>query len=361
MLYVLTVYIILYSLSLLFAIQCKNIGKRKSIWKSYPVYLLIFTFTFIVGLRWDVGVDYMGYYYLYIGDYQYNSFDRLELIPRSLMNFFNSIGLPFYSWFMAMAFFQILFLIKAFEKYFFDYLPLGVFFFLIMYLALDMNVVRQGVALSIALYSYTFIKEKRIIPFLFFGVLAFFFHKSAVLITPLFLFAFLKRFPGPFFQLALFIFFIFLGQLILDKLISISGPYWDLLQWGHKVDQLADNEWEIEEGTGMGVLITYIRYSIMIIFSQQALKRDTSSNVLIFYYIFFVGACFYSVTKNDMLLSRLNDYFLICDVLVSAVFIKIWLSSKNFLNIAAATICMLANVAWFASNLLRSEWQFVWD
>lgn len=75
-------------------------------------YVSILFFAIIVGLRWDVGIDYMAYYDLVVGNNQFETeLTRLELIPRGMIIFFRNFNIPFYFWFILMAYIQLFFIL----------------------------------------------------------------------------------------------------------------------------------------------------------------------------------------------------------------------------------------------------------
>src|SRR3712207_2468831 len=155
------VYIFLFSLTILFSRQYalaeESNDTKKQMW-AFAMIMLVFSL--IVGLRWEVGIDYSAYYDLLVGDVSYWAYDRLEPISRWSILFVQKSQLPFYTWFIFVAFTQIFFLVKSFRGKYAYLLPLGIFCFLAYTLSFNMNVARQGCALSIALYAYSFIRSE---------------------------------------------------------------------------------------------------------------------------------------------------------------------------------------------------------
>src|SRR3712207_3539598 len=258
------VYIFLFSLTILFSRQYalaeESNDTKKQIW-AFAMIMLVFSL--IVGLRWEVGIDYSAYYDLLVGDVSYWAYDRLEPISRWSILFVQKSQLPFYTWFIFVAFTQIFFLVKSFRGKYAYLLPLGIFCFLAYTLSFNMNVARQGCALSIALYAYSFIYQKDWKRFVLFVLLAACFHKTAIVILPLYFVGRITKILPTNIQLILFGAFIVGGSLVVDFLIAKTGVYWDILGFRHKVDQLAEHQWEIQAGAGLGVFFTQDRKSVV--------------------------------------------------------------------------------------------------
>ena len=141
--------------------------------------------TLFAGLRFNVGADYLSYEYLF-NMIKSNQQTRME----PLYWFLNKIS-PNYVVLCIIITFLSLYLIFKFI----NYLDKKNFYFIlfgyvsIYYLQWNMSTVRQGLAISVFLYSTIFLFEKRYEKYLFFVLLGGLFHKSlflAIFLYPIF-------------------------------------------------------------------------------------------------------------------------------------------------------------------------------
>ena len=120
--------------------------------------------------------------------------------------------------------------------------------------------VRQCLAMSICLFSYKFIKERRIIPFLILLLLAFTFHKSSILfIAAYFIY---KRKIG------------WLNAAIYAGFAGFAYIYIDVIQeWFNKT---LEYEYGIEEtGSGMIFLVVVVAITVFSYFAVLYYKKQT--------------------------------------------------------------------------------------
>ena len=184
------VYILIYGNSLLCANRAKIISlyRNTSLDSTNIFYVGLVIFATIVGLRWNVGIDYPAYYDLLTGNNLEDiQLGRLELIPRLSIEYIKEHGIPFYVWFIIMAFLQMFFLLKTFGKDLKVFVVWGVFFYLTGQLALAMNIIRQATAVTIVLYAYSFLYQNKYIKYLIWIVIASLFHTSALIGIPVML------------------------------------------------------------------------------------------------------------------------------------------------------------------------------
>ncbi|WP_338981970.1 EpsG family protein [Fusobacterium nucleatum] len=141
--------------------------------------------TLFAGLRFNVGADYLSYEYLF-NMIKSNQQTRMEL----LYWFLNKIS-PNYVVLCIITTFLSLYLIFKFINYLdknnFYFILFG--YFSIYYLQWNLSTIRQGLAISVFLYSTIFLFEKKYEKYLFFVLLGGLFHKSlflAIFLYPIF-------------------------------------------------------------------------------------------------------------------------------------------------------------------------------
>ena len=141
--------------------------------------------TLFAGLRFNVGADYLSYGYIF------NTIKSNQTVKMEpLYWLINKISLNYLVLCILVAFLSLYFLFK-----FINYLDKENFYFIlfgyvsIYYLQWNMSTIRQGLAISIFLYSTIFLFEKKYKKYLFFILIGGLFHKTlflAFLIYPIF-------------------------------------------------------------------------------------------------------------------------------------------------------------------------------
>lgn len=369
MLYSIFVFSLLYLFTLYSSNQISySIVKGNSKIFKINRFLLLASFSLIVGLRWDVGVDYLSYYYLYNGMYVYDSsIERIELIPRMLMSLGSFFDLPFYSWFITMAFIQIYFVYKAVLKINPSYLQISVFVFLVFFLAHDMNIVRQGCAYSIVLYAFTFFLDDskyRVHKSIIYIIVAFLFHKSAIVILPVILLFFYFEQKSKYTRYSRFInnkyiqVFVYLiaaigGPILVNFISEEFRPLFLFLVSDNKYEEIMNDDILESVSSGYGVLISDIICITLILCSDRILKDKNKERI--FYWAFFIGACLYHATMQQQYFQRMNNYFFFCIIVVCAMVLY---KQKNVLP---KFICIGGSAALAFASFLSTEWKFVWD
>lgn len=357
------VYIFLYIACLGPIMISRNIrfNRVKLNWRALGLYLSIVSFSFIVGLRWDVGVDYMTYYELASGYFSQSQLDRIEPFARYTAQIVYTNGFPFYVWFILMAFLQYFFVIKSVDRdkaYLLSYI---VFFYLCYMLAFSMNIVRQAVAFSILLYAYNYIYRKKFFHYAIWCIIAALFHKSALLMLPFYFFANINLNISALFQIMIMLLFFVMGQTIISEFLSSLSNLWVLLGYEGVVNRIEDQAKSIEVGGGLGIVFNYLKYGITILFSEKLKKTYTDCGFNVFYNLFFIGVCIYGVTMMDMYLSRLSQYFLMCDIVVSSFLMHYLFKVKRTQVNRLLGIALLLMIAFIAIYSLSTsqEWKFI--
>lgn len=76
------VYFILFFFPIYFSNRARL---TNNIWSSYRIYIAILVYGLVLGLRWNVGKDFLAYYDLITGQLSDVVFSRIEFLPRELM------------------------------------------------------------------------------------------------------------------------------------------------------------------------------------------------------------------------------------------------------------------------------------
>lgn len=216
------------------------------------------------------------------------------------------------------------------------------FFFLFLFCALGLFTfmftgVRQCIAMSICLFSYPFIRKKKIIPFVFLVILAAFFHRSAILFVVAYFIYGRKINP---FYVALYGVLSFASVYFLE---NIQDFFNDAL----------DYDYEIETTASSPLFLVFILLlttaSIILLFSYKTLTVQARgfANVAIITVFFWILRLFTRVAE------RPSYYFLFfsCALIATAVDSLKSLKERYITKTAVVALCMVLYAYRLATNL----------
>ena len=148
----------------------------------------------LVGLRQGVGTDYAAYVYMF-NEFSQISLQNLITMPE------NSIELGFYaiiqlSWlltrdytlmFGASAMLTVCFAYLGIKRLVPRYLPIAFFLYLLVLMPSSMNLVRQGIAMSVIIFAISYIIRGNVYKYIACVLVAASFHTSALIMLPLYM------------------------------------------------------------------------------------------------------------------------------------------------------------------------------
>ena len=305
---------------------------------SLLIYVLIFAF------RYNVGVDYPGYYSDYILAKKYIDYESLSYEP--LFSWFTWIlannGQHFTVYFGIIAFVQIFFLYKSFERkaYLLPYLIIS--FFLSFTFITWHNVIRQNIV--IAVFVYIVLRRRKISFLLYLSIvfLCFFIHKSSVVL--LLFYPLLKKnyLEIKNTTLCLFIFFscVLIG-LKYDLFSSIMGNstfanFMVNMDYGTYV---LNEEYAVQgmgKSMGIGFFLRLLN-EVIILCTSGNLKRfyRNDDDFRVCYNLYFLGICFLYLIPLSMVLQRPNLYLRIFSLPIYAYYIYYIFHLKNKMSLIA--------------------------
>ena len=276
-------------------------------------------YSIVLGLRYNVGTDYMAYMDIYNMLY----FDDVEwgyaLINKILYN----AGLPFPAIFILVAFFQILLFLKGVEKIDAKYLPYTVFFyFTTLYIFLSLNGLRQCLAFSIFVYSINYIADKKLVKYALTILLASTIHKSALILFALYFIInndwLLKH---RFVQIGCYIITFAFSLLFHDFIVNNAQFFFTIVGYANYadgIDSLVEVSWG-EEGSGLGIYFFAI-IDLFIIWNITKYKSLISKNMVVaFYNLYFIGLIFANIVAGTYF-ERINIYFQHTRIVIYALF-----------------------------------------
>lgn len=370
--------ILVYTLIILVMLLFANIAKRKAVYQtgqygelvqkrsfwSFEIVFMLLFFALMFGMRYDVGIDHLGYLFSYIeGSVGENL--RMEPLFRWISKICYDLNIHPIIYFAIWAFIQITFFLLAFknERYLFPLLI--TFLFFNSSFTFWMNGIRQALALCIWLYSITFIVEKKFWHYIIWGIIAFLFHRSALI---LFVFYPLLRNGKDYFksiplQLILFasvfiiknVFEVFILQLepIIEQFQTILGGE-DNLYATYTMDNMLEELNNEVEGTGFAYMFRILVWVIIILYSRKLKSYYNSKKFNIIYFFFFFGLLTqYIFPEGVVVFSRPFRYFYIFQTIMLAYFVYYLFRSNSFrFNRLLAYALIIAFIGVFYLNML---------
>lgn len=284
-------------------------------WEYWCIILL---FAIVAGLRWDVGVDHLSYLDIYLRQSAAGStYDHIELGFKGLILLFNKLGLHYFFFFAFCAAVQMFFILLAFRKST-SLIPYIVLLIVLgSYFLNWMNGIRQCMVACSFVWAASFIKTKKVIYYLLWCLVCFFFHRSSLLLLPFIFFAFSDKI----WKNRIIIYVILLVSIIIG-----SAPVWtsylnslafipELLGYDNYASDLTsilsgDDFRLMSWGpTKIGILLTNI---IVIWFYNKTRRLFKYSCIDLFYKFSVIGAVFYYLFCNTShILLRPSEYFTI--------------------------------------------------
>ncbi len=284
-------------------------------------FVAIMLYTLVMGVRYGVGMDYFGYLNPYKEAILYgeSAVEDWEPAFRYLILGLAKSGLHFSFFFASVAFLQMFFVFKAFRKNK-EILPYLVLAFFAVSLLSWQNILRQMVAMPIFIYAIQFITNKDWKRYFLSILLAFLFHKSAiilVLIYPIFAFDWHKMKFSLLLQNGLVLASVAAGSFI-ERIMSAVFARLDTLLILMKYDGYADYENMSDATRGMGYLLKLIIVLIVVNLSNKVKEYYKDTPYSIFYTLFFFGYIFSNLITGSIILNRPNYYFRGLDFVVIA-------------------------------------------
>lgn len=347
--------------------------------RFYPTgWIFIIVYTLIIGLRYNVGTDYL----LYKQTYLFSTYPNANFIASNdlgsfefgysaIINLFIKLGFSYISLFIATAFLQILFLYKFSRKY--KYISVWLFFFFITSSTFfdSLNAMRQSIAFFMFLCTLAFIEEKKLIPFIISIASISLFHRSILIILPFYFFINYKLFNNRLvtasFILASFLLSQPLNDFIWNKLFPDIGGFLSGLSDASYLEQRDDLTIEGNSSSlGLAKFI-YLSLDLIIIYFIKRIRTYYKQfNIEIFYNFYIIGAFIYYLCAYSITLVRLNMYFANFKFIMLAFVAYMLTHDKENKQSIDKLICLflvVVSIMWFINSILHgtkiSPFQFI--
>lgn len=306
----------------LFQIASIQADKRQStIFKQPFAVLGIILFSLLVGLRYNpvVDLDFMNYWWVAQYGSKFYEYDRFEFFPRLLADIVRYFEFSPSAWFIMMGALLISFTAFAAERISRKFVPYTIAGLFLLFLSFDMNVMRQGLALSVFLCAITYIDERRWAKFVFFMLIAYGFHRSSIIWCPIYLFAYVdwsKKTIVKFVLIAIGMVSVFS---LLSYVVENIGFVFRLINMESKLEDfenISSINFE-EKGSGIGVVLRYVRWMFLVIYIPRIASLHIDSQRLrIIFSLFIIGAVSDFFAMYSVYLSRVGIYPQITELLL---------------------------------------------
>lgn len=184
--------LLFYLATFLMSATLVSIGLRKKI--SFLTWIGLIMPAVISGLRYEVGTDYQTYISIYdtlassnLVDYLSNNVHSIELGFFGIIKFayFMHLGTPLMLGTASLL--TLVFTLKGLKRLQLKRIGLVYFSYLVIMFPFTFNGVRQGIAISILFFAFTYALERRLFLYILWTLFAALFHLSALFMLPLYL------------------------------------------------------------------------------------------------------------------------------------------------------------------------------
>ncbi len=298
-----------------------NIGTEID-FKNPGIYLFIFIYSLIIGLRYNVGRDYVGYTdwfkeLRHTGHFPVDNDFGFIWLNKFLVEF----GFESYCLFIIIAFLQILFLLLSLKKIPFIRSWYFFFFFTTLLFFVSMNTMRQTLAFLIFMFCLQQFNEKKIITVLLLAFLAFSMHKTVILLFLLLPFLKFEWFKNVKAQIIVLILSVFIFPNFFSILLGYAAPFINLLGYDYyleNLDLMKEITDETQRGDGLSIFLFFFIDLFIILFYKRMKERFRDYNFVPFYNLFFIGLVLSRIFAQNFILARIADYFIAFRVIILA-------------------------------------------
>lgn len=272
-------------------------------------------FAFFMGARYDVGRDWLPMCRIYLdrleGTENYYLEHHYSPVFYYLTTFFADNQVHYSVYFFIMALMQIAGLFYSLKNFPWVISSVILCFFWGCTWYGWANIARQSVAQVFVLSAICMLSEKKKIWCALFMVLAVLSHQSALIIVP-FLFLYGRDFkPVRISQQILFVLIALMFSLLKINIIRTAMHIGVAIPFFSKYAHLLEfEEWLAPSPLGVGFFIYVLLNLTLVFFSDEVKKYYNSKFVNFLYLLFYLGVLLEYVTIANMLLSRINVYFI---------------------------------------------------
>jgi hypothetical protein len=345
----------LMTISLYFAVNIADHQKSK-ILKNILYYTPAIIYSLFWGYRYYVGTDYISYVRIYeailAGDYfTYNYIEPGFMVLNVIVSIFRAETTGI---FVATSAIMIISLYYSQKKYS-KILPYIIFFYFTSSVVLfSQNGIRQSMAFLLFVVSVRLYKESNLTNSLIIAILAVSFHKSVILPIAVVLILHKNYFSNRVFTLLILMISISFNELIIPLLYEKSQYFFQLLGYNHfyRLDKFTITN---ELATGIGFSLKISIYILSIYLSNRVRSFSESSFYQIIYTLFIIGIILEPMVEQNMMLKRINVYFLSMRVFLYAYNCYYLISNRSNTNAMIFIYYILVHIVLFSVSILTNS------
>lgn len=334
------VYFFLLFSMMYYALRAKRAWRESVIARLYGVklnhsilnYLIpSILFSVLIGMRYDVGVDYLNYLDNYL--YQYGVSQRESIEP----------GYYFLSWVLKtlQLHYSFLFISCGAIIVGFFYARANDYPYLLPYLVLFFfttgivfhanNIIRHVMAFSIYFYALRYITRKNLVRYVLLTLVAASFHKSFILFLPLYFVLTIDWFKSRWIQYFLLLLPVLVSLQLKDDILAFSTYVFDYLGYGTYIERIDvyDRDMEgIKKGFGILNTITVLIPFMIAYFSDQIKACFKFTDFVVYYNLYMIGQILFPIVAGSIILERMSYSFYFFRFVVFAFVVYYFL--KNY-------------------------------
>lgn len=321
--------------------------KNYNIWK-WPLIFVFSILVLIIGLRYDVGVDFIGYKYDYEGVHKgFGQWERYEFGYRLIIYTLSFLGFGSWALFTVMAFITWYYFIQSFKVFPF-LLKWGFFFALTTgFLFTSMNGMRQTVALVIFMYGLKYIEEKSIFKYTLYSILALSFHTSILLVYPFYFFINKFYFTKKIWLVVYTLTYVIGDKVNLKELVIYGANL--IPKYAHYTHNFLEN-FEEPLIAGFGSFYFFLVGFLVISLSEIILQKEP--RLKIYYNLYFIGAIIYNFLWKYAILGRIYYLFIWFEIFCLAA-IAYYLGKSRYTPLLYLLI--ITQILFFVYKIYKGE------
>lgn len=324
---------------LIYSFLLISIAPKSKVLSEILGIILLTYITFMIGLRFEVGVDYASYKSWF--DIYYTKFS-MEFLFYTIQYAIKVIFDKFYYFTFTMILLSNIFIYLGLRKRKIQ----GVFLILALIIysssmsIIFMNIMRQGVSIAIFFYASTFIKERNFKKYILYIFIGAGFHLSSLFLIPLYFFPSIRISKAKYFLAIISAYIIVYIRLVnvIINFIAYRLPFYSKY-YNHAY--LMNNEINL---LSLGVLLNVSFFCLLLIF----LREEKDFKLEITYYQ--LGILFNILTLATFMIDRIGLYFSVFGI---AAIPNIIQSIKNRkLRTMFVFLAIIVYLSLFTQNLL---------
>jgi len=337
----------------LIAISLAYLNKYKNF--KYGLEFAFIILTIFLAIRFDWGNDYSNYLssFINIKNNDYSAFD-INFLKENDHEigwiFLNKIFSPF-GFFGLVIFLTIIenyILYRLIKKYVnkkWQWLSVFIYVFSPIFMLTCSSMMRQFLSICIYLISIRYIIEKKFLFFLLLNLLAFLFHKSAIILLPTYFITYLNNQikHTNLLMIIYVVWYFFAAELVYIPLNSILS-----IESFEKYNYYIVSGSKAEIGTGLAVLFSYLLFFLIL-----KKSKNLPANLSIISFLYLISLFITPLTTYGLIIGRLSIYFIFFIIVILPNIIPLIKNEllKYFVLIVYIAIQLKEFISFFYSDI----------